>query len=892
MKYGNSHYGFSNLTRVNTLCCLKVFICGLLLLLVTSVYSQSVSVRMVIAEETTGHAIPYAMVTIKDSTGLNTLAFQQADGEGEAIFQLESGRYYKISSSALGYEIKEEIAGPLREDSVVRFLLKEKENRLEEVIVRDTLPPITYRPDTVIYNARAFYTGRERKLKDLVDKLPGLDVDKDLNVTYKGEPVGTLLVEDRPFFGGDPELALRGLPADAISRIEVLEDYKPLGFTVDPFGRKQIALNVLIREEKRNVYFGEITGAVGSAKSHLLKADVFRFNRKVNNYLLGGANNVNKELLSFKSTIRLIGGGQRMLSDDFGAVSSLMAQISPPLNPSQASNSLVALGGNYTVSPTTQLNVFGLVPRNDFSDERQQVALTSSPGTIDLRESIFNQSRQHQNGQTLHTDWITKLPHNQTIKGYIGYANFVNRYERQQEYESTFLTRISELEAPGSKRKLGGYLEYALRAEAGHTFGMTVEMNHTVTDDNLSIASGGPASREDTTLALVLIGPEFMQTNRISQYTVNSKAEYVRILFPHLSLVTGLSARRRIYNRSLNSEVVSTEARPVFQQLQGRLGAATKTGPLVARLSVAYRIMDLRNNDVSENTGYILPNVSIETRLSPASTIEMNWQKQVDFADAAYFFQGYYVQDWFSYQVGNTGLSPQEVQSAELSYRYSNPIRYLNAGLRLSLARNEGPQVVSAFTLSGVNRSTQPVLVDLATNSWRGHVYAAFTRNGKKVKGDLYANVANQPVFTLAGPVVTSVARQWVTLKFETPIGNNTDFAVRLEGDRASFLTTRRTSVYGMGISFDVGYEYKRIIAEISGRMDAFDISGEMFVAGEIGIDLLYTFPDSPWALTLVGKTPVGPRRVRTFRQTDLSFEATTILIMRPYLLLGGALQF
>lgn len=869
-----------------------ILISCLFLVLSASGYAQTSSVRVVVTENLSGQLLPYAMVTIKDSTGTRTLAFQQADDAGEAVFELAAGRYYRIGGSALGYEADEETIGPVEQEAAIEISLGKKENRLEEVVVRDTLPPITYRPDTVIYNARAFYTGRERKLKDLVDKLPGLDVDKDLNVTYKGESVGTLLVEDRPFFGGDTELALRGLPADAISRIEVLEDYKPLGFSVDPFGRKQIALNVLIREEKRNVYFGELAGAAEPFSSYKTKADVFRFNRKANNYLLGGANNINQELLSFKSIMRLLGGGPRMLSDDFGAVSNLMAQISPPVNPSRANSSLVALGGNYAISPSTQLNVFGLAPTGGFSTKRQHMSITTLPNAMDLRELTDTESRQQQNGQTLHIDWLTKLSGNQTLKGFAGYTNFASRYQRAQKYESPVLTRESSINNNGSNKEVSGYLEYAHRAKEGHTLGVTFEAKQAVADDDLVIVSDGPDSREDTLLSLTLIGPEFSQSDGVRHNTVSGKTEYTRVLLPDFSFVTGLGAQHRTYKRKLFSDVFNTTAAPVFQQMHGYVGGAANIGESVARASIAYRSTGIKNEGSTQVDGAILPNLRFTTRLSPASTLEMSWRKQLEFVDAAYFFQGYSVEDLFTYQVGNNNLPSQKTQSADLDYRYSNPIRYVDAGVRFGLTRNEGPQVISAFALSGVNRSIQPVAVDVTTNSWRAYLYAAYSRKGKKIKGELYANVANIPVRTVSGFVTTSVARQWATMKFQTPVGKHTDLNLVLDASRSSFTTARKNVVYGAGLSINVDYQYKRILAEVSGRMDAYDISRNPFLAGNAGLDLMYVFPDSPWALTLTGNTPLGSRRVRTFRQTELSFETNTVLIMRPYLLLGGALQF
>jgi hypothetical protein len=46
-------------------------------------------------------------------------------------------------------------------------------------------------------------------IEDLLKQLPGVDVDKDGNVTINGKKVSKIMVDGREFFGGDPKIAIK-----------------------------------------------------------------------------------------------------------------------------------------------------------------------------------------------------------------------------------------------------------------------------------------------------------------------------------------------------------------------------------------------------------------------------------------------------------------------------------------------------------------------------------------------------------------------------------------------------------------------------------------------------------------------------------------------------------
>jgi hypothetical protein len=94
---------------------------------------------------------------------------------------------------------------------------------LSEVTVTSQAPPVTLVGDTIQYNASSFKTQPNANVEELLKKLPGVKVEKDGTVKAQGEKVQRVLVDGKEFFGNDPKIATRNLPADAIDKVQVYD---------------------------------------------------------------------------------------------------------------------------------------------------------------------------------------------------------------------------------------------------------------------------------------------------------------------------------------------------------------------------------------------------------------------------------------------------------------------------------------------------------------------------------------------------------------------------------------------------------------------------------------------------------------------------------------------
>ncbi|HEY4154871.1 MAG TPA: outer membrane beta-barrel protein, partial [Puia sp.] len=185
--------------------------------------------------------------------------------------------------------------------------LQRASDLLDEVIVER--PPIEVKEDTVEYNASAFKVKPNAYAEDILKKLPGVQVDKDGNVTAQGEQVQKVYVDGKEFFGTDPKLATKNITADMIESVQVFDDMSDQAkFTKIDDGSRQKALNIKLKKDKRTGYFGRASMGYGSDNRYAGTLSFNRFREDQRISVIGGSNNVNQQNFNFSDIVTSMGG--------------------------------------------------------------------------------------------------------------------------------------------------------------------------------------------------------------------------------------------------------------------------------------------------------------------------------------------------------------------------------------------------------------------------------------------------------------------------------------------------------------------------------------------------------------------------------------------------------
>ena len=246
------------------------------------------------------------LTTLRDTT---ESVLETTDAYGRFIFTNLVYQSYRLEATLIG---RLRITRTIRLEKPLVNLgeipMTQSVITLGEVLVQVDLPPTVQRADTTEFNARAFKTNPDADAGDLLTKMPGITVDNS-GVKAQGEDVQQILVDGKPFFGSDPTLAIRNLPADAIEKIQVFDKMSDQAeFTGFDDGQSVRTINIITRRERRNQGFGKVTGGYGNDTRYLTGGNLNVFHEDTRISVIGLSNNVNQQNFSMQDFLGVSGG--------------------------------------------------------------------------------------------------------------------------------------------------------------------------------------------------------------------------------------------------------------------------------------------------------------------------------------------------------------------------------------------------------------------------------------------------------------------------------------------------------------------------------------------------------------------------------------------------------
>lgn len=313
----------------------------------TAIYAQVESTYAVsgIIKDNTGSPIALADLKLFDEN--NTLiisATSEIDGT-YMITDLKPGRY-RMEADAM--DMHPEVKSFTVIDQNVTLApieLRFREvNELKAATVTGSRIAVQQKNDTMQYDAQAYKTNPDANAEDLLRKMPGMDMTSG-SPKSQGESVTRILVDGKPFFGNDPSAALKNLPAEVISKIQVFDEKSEQSkFTGFDDGNTTKTINIILKDDKNSGVFGRVYGGGGlDALKNMDNKQAFRYNSGGNvNYfkgnrrisLIGMTNNINlqnfesQDLAGVNAQTTRAGGGNRgggMMRGGGGAGGNFMA---------------------------------------------------------------------------------------------------------------------------------------------------------------------------------------------------------------------------------------------------------------------------------------------------------------------------------------------------------------------------------------------------------------------------------------------------------------------------------------------------------------------------------------------------------------------------------------
>ena len=205
--------------------------------------------------------IESATITLLRAKDSSVAKMSVADKSGKFTFEAVPEGKYLVSITAIGHSkgYSETIEVTATNPSVT---LKTVElvpiaKNLGAVTVTAKKPLIEQKPDRTIVNVEASITNVGNSALEVLEKSPGITVDKDGNISLKGKQGVVIMIDGRPSYLGGADLAnlLKSMNASQIDQIEIMTN-PPAKY--DAAGNSGV-INIKTKKNRQFGYNGSIT---------------------------------------------------------------------------------------------------------------------------------------------------------------------------------------------------------------------------------------------------------------------------------------------------------------------------------------------------------------------------------------------------------------------------------------------------------------------------------------------------------------------------------------------------------------------------------------------------------------------------------------------------------
>ena len=686
---------------------------------------------------------------------------------GKYRLELKKNITYKIQVSYIGMKNYEEILTTKEIDIKKDFILKEN-NTLDKVELTYEMP-VTVKGDTLIYNADSFKNGTERKLEDVLEKLPGVEINEDGQIEVEGKVVNKLMVNGKDFFDGDTKLATKNIPSKAVDKIQVLRNYSEVGQLRSVTNNQDnVAINIKLKEGKENFWFGNITGGSGVSPDnelYLLQPKLFYYSPKYTINFIGDLNNTGEVALS-RRDIRGFGGGFRAPSRGSGTDINLgdnsLSFLTSQNNALEIENKLAT--GNFSYSPNKALDFSGFLIYNSsriLSKETSFVQYTDPE--LGIPDEATNQSSRERSDQGLMKLSASYQPNASNQLDYDILGRISNDSQNQNIFSSVIGTtnQIDEVTPYSINQNINYY--YTI----DETNILAFEAQHLLKNEDPfynAILSDDPTGAFDTTadaLGLDTSVSNFNlgQNRRIKSSQLDAKLDYYNILNAksNINITLGTILSRQEFNSNLFQFLDNgTEFNTIPTFNDGRATNDTEYNFSDIYLGVHYRLKSgkftftpgfsvhaygNKNTQFGEtfedNFFRVLPDFETRIQFKKSEALTLRYNMRNQFTDVTRLAEGLVMNNFNSYQFGQPDLQNALSHNVTLAYTSFNLFNYTNVFARASYSSNID-QVRSLTNFESVIRTSSFFNSSFADENV--NVFGRVQRTFGKIRGSLNAS--------------------------------------------------------------------------------------------------------------------------------------------------------
>tara|TARA_B100000767_G_C19778235_1_gene544092 strand:+ start:4166 stop:6889 length:2724 start_codon:yes stop_codon:yes gene_type:complete len=649
-------------------------------------------------------------------------AYTMTDDLGLFSLNLKQNTKYKIQVSYFGLQtINDSLS--TQTTSLKRNYTLRADIALDEVVVKI---PVLIRGDTLIYDADSYKNGTERKLEDIIAKLPGIEINETGQIEVEGKVVNKLMVNGKDFFDGDTKIATKNIPSSTVDKIQVLKNFGEVGQLKGVRNNQNnVAINIKLKKGKESFWFGNITSGGGNSPTenrYLLQPKLFYYSPKYTINFIGDLNNIGELALS-RRDLRGFGGGFRPPSNQSGTNINLgdnslnfLTDQSDALN---IENKLAT--ANFSYSPNENLDLSGFLIFNSNKTTSKAIStIQYTDAVLQIPDEQTDQSNKENSYQSLVKLSASYKPN---LNNQIDYDVFIRTTDdsQNQNIVSSLIGNTTELNET-TPYSINQNLNYYFTLDEKNIFAF--EAQHLFKNEDPfynAILTNDPSGLDtfDNTASALGLNSTFTtynigQNRKILSNQLDAKLDYYHIINTksNLNLTLGTILSKQEFNSNIfqfldngvqfdpipnfNQGLSTNDADYNFSDLYLGVHYRFRTGKFT--FTPGFSVHAYGNKNIQINTIVkdkflrLLPDFETRIQIKKGETLTLNYRMQNQFTDITKLVRGVVLNTYNNIQYAdiNGGRELQNAMSHNISLLYSsfNLFNYTNVFARVAYSSN------------------------------------------------------------------------------------------------------------------------------------------------------------------------------------------------------------
>lgn len=700
----------------------------LLLLLVTSITIAQIKFEGVV-KDSIGNPLEFANVVAINQESKILEAYAVTNDAGRYKLSLDKNATYKMSVSYIGFKTLEAVIA-IKETDINKDFVLTLDNALDEVELTYEMP-VTIKGDTIVYNADSFKTGTERKLGDVLGNLPGVEINADGQIEVEGKVVTKVMVEGKDFFDGDSKIATENIPADAVDKVQVLKNHSEVGQLGGVTNNQDnIAINIKLKEGKKNFWFGTVTAGGGQSTSqslYLVQPKLFYYSPKYSINTIGDLNNIGEIAFSRRDYFNFSGGfnnpsQQSGTNINLGSNGLNFANLTN--NRAKDINSKFG-AANFSYSPNKALDLGGFAIFSNSRIELQEhrsVQYTDPDFNIPDETTVDNTKQSSDLGMLKLTAKYKPNGDNQLDYEVLG------RLSRENQKNNTFSTVLGGVSQNEEASPYSVYqdINYYYTANENNIFAFQAQ--HKLQDEDPfynALLDNDPTNNNDepqdtrdpydnTATGLGLNGAQLEyninQDKRVKSNQLDTKLDYWNVLNAksNINFTLGTILSKQDFDSEIfqfldngtrfnptplvNDGVDTNNTAYHFSDVYLGMHYRFKTGMFTITPGVSAHAYGSKNTqfgtEFKDDFFRVLPDFNMIMQLKKSETLRFNYRMQTQFTDVTNLAKGLVLDSYNRFSSGNPELESAIAHNINLTYFSFNMFNYTNVVGNVSYTKN------------------------------------------------------------------------------------------------------------------------------------------------------------------------------------------------------------